>query len=582
MKKIRYWYSSLPLSSKITLLMALLITLLAGSFSLFSISFFNQAYSHETEQIARQRLELFAENLDRDLLAINNQIIETSTMPLFVRTIQRALEVPSKDLETLVNFQQFFKRIADSSPLIHSVHVITKDDILYSPYEQTSRTLGNDLSYPSLSHLQKVTLLPGGQNPFAPSRKSVPIVVALNLLGTSSYLELTNNLAADVFLIILLDEQVLLEKINSPGSAFFSYTNTLLFQGVPLLPEAPESDSAMIRFATPTQINGLELMMSIAKKSYKPLVAFMIIITIITALLVTGGGSVLISRISRHITSPFSAMTKMVKEMETGSYEFDIKPRYADETGTLIEGMNSMYHTIIQQMRQIKEEEQQKYRYLSQMLTEQINPHFIYNTLEIINMEVINGRQENASDMIATFAAFLRHTLNQGEDTTTLAQELEHCRKYLSIMNTRLGLQILIFDDIAPHLELFEIPKSILLPLVENAIRHGFETSSMQAQTVEHPSITITAKQKEDRYSIGVIDNGTKGIDIEQAYKALNEKSAQSGHIGLNNVLNRLKLYFDDVEAHVSSIPGYRNAITFTFSIDPDRGAPSGIAALAE
>ncbi len=59
---------------------------------------------------------------------------------------------------------------------------------------------------------------------------------------------------------------------------------------------------------------------------------------------------------------------------------------------------------------QIKDEEQQKYRYLSQMLTEQINPHFIYNTLEIINMEVINGRQENASDMIATFAAFLRHT----------------------------------------------------------------------------------------------------------------------------------------------------------------------------
>ncbi len=313
MKKIRYWYSSLPLSSKITLLMALLITLLAGSFSLFSISFFNQAYSHETEQIARQRLELCTENLDRDLLAINNQIIETSTMPLFVRTIQQALEVPSKDLETLVNFQQFFKRIADSSPLIHSVHVITKDDILYSPYEQTSRTLGNDLSYPSLKRTRSA-LLPGGQA-FRSSRKSVPIVVALNLLGTSSYLELTNNLAADVFLIILLDEQVLLEKINSPGSAFFSYTNTLLFKECHSCPRL-RVRFAMIRFATPAQINGLELMMSIAKRSYKPLVAFMIIITIITALLVSASGSVLISRISRHITSPFSAMTKMVKEMK--------------------------------------------------------------------------------------------------------------------------------------------------------------------------------------------------------------------------------------------------------------------------
>lgn len=581
MEKVRYWYSSLPLKSKITLLMALVITLLAGSFALFSISFFNQAYSHETEQIARQRLELFAQNLDQDLLAINNQIIETSTMPLFVRTIQRALEVTDKDLDALVVFQQFFKKIADSSPLIHSVHLITHDNVLYSPYEQSSRTANEYLFYSSLAQYRRVTLLPSIPNPFAPTRGSVPIIVALNLLGSSSYLELTNSRNAEVFLLILLDEQTLIEKINTPRSTFFAYTNTLSFQGQSLLPQGIDTDS-MIRFTTPTRLAGLELVMEIASKSYKPLATFMIIITIITALLVSGGGSVLIDKVASHITTPFSDMTAMVSQMKDGRYAFDIEPQYADETGTLIEGMNSMYRTIIQQMQQIKEEEEQKYRYLSQMLTEQINPHFMYNTLEMINMEIINGRQENASEMIGAFASFLRYTLNQGEDITTLAQELEHCRKYLSIMNTRLDREILLLDDVAPSLRAFEIPKSILLPLVENSIRHGFAVASSHNHTLDLPTITITAQRVEGGYAIGVIDNGEAGIDVDRAYKALNDRSAHSGHIGLNNVLNRLKLYFDNVQAHVSSIPGYRNAITFTLLVDPNRSTPGSIPTLTE
>ncbi len=175
---------------------------------------------------------------------------------------------------------------------------------------------------------------------------------------------------------------------------------------------------------------------------------------------------------------------------------------------------------------------------------------------------------------------FYATRLEPGEDTTTLAQKLEHYRKYLSIMNTRLGLQILIFDDIAPHLELFEIPKSILLPLVENAIQHGTKRLPCKLKllnTVDHNH----RKTKKTDYSIGVIDNGTKGLISSKRTKALNEKSAQSGHIGLNNVLNRLKLYFDDVEAHVSSIPGYQRDHLHVLNRSRS-GCSSGIAALAE
>ena len=161
-----------------------------------------------------------------------------------------------------------------------------------------------------------------------------------------------------------------------------------------------------------------------------------------------------------------------------------------------------MYRTLLLQMEQIKREEEEKYRYHSQMLTEQINPHFIYNTLEIINMEVHKEQYERASNMIQAFAAFLRYSLNQGEDTTTLDREVDHIRKYLMIMNTRLDARIILTCDYPPSLGEYRIPKSILLPLVENSIRHGFSPNTGDVELL--PVITIRARRDGQRVTLEI------------------------------------------------------------------------------
>lgn len=558
-------YSNLKLKSKISLLMMSVLILLSFSFCIISIIFFTSQYKKEASNIAKELFDLSTKDINQVLQNINASMVSTTVNETFVTTISTIIESEDRDLQALVKLQDPLAKILNSSSLISTSYLLDHHDNLYTIYDKRPQAKSSLLRYESLMDTRFITILPAMENPFSPTKKAIPLVIPMNLLGLSRYLEISKEKEPDILLIILLDEEALYQEINSSRSMFFRHENNLEFNGASILtlkPTKAMNIETSIILKNPTSISGLNLVMVIDRDSYMPLAMYIILFLILSTIILSAIGIFVISIISGKITSQFSSMTQMIDQMKEGTYDFSVKRRYNDETGTLIQGMNAMYSTLLGQMNTIQEEEELKYFYKAQMLTEQINPHFIYNTLEIINMEVINKNSETASDMIHNFASFLRFSLNQGEDTTTLSKEIEHIKKYLTIMNARHSAQIILTCDYPVFLQEYRIPKSILLPLVENSLRHGFNNIQAMSEFL-YPTIAVTAIEQKGEVTLSVTDNGS-GIDVKKAKDNIDGATGLSGHIGLFNIYNRLKLYFTDVKMDFSSIPFYKNTVSIT------------------
>ena len=128
--------------------------------------------------------------------------------------------------------------------------------------------------------------------------------------------------------------------------------------------------------------------------------------------------------------------------MENNTYETPYQTKYQDEIGQLNTAINSMYTTIQKQIQQIRENERDKYRAEIQLLSAQINPHFLYNTLECINMEILNNHKQTASSMLTNLSDFMRIGLNYGDELILLSNELLHAKSYINIMNFRFSQKL--------------------------------------------------------------------------------------------------------------------------------------------
>ena len=309
--------------------------------------------------------------------------------------------------------------------------------------------------------------------------------------------------------------------------------------------------------------SGLVMAMSIP--SFMPQMLPIIAISLTCLIAIAAIGIVSIRRISRFLTNPLNLMMRMIDEMKAYSYTNPVSPRFHDETGKLIDALNDMYSTIWEQTERIRDEEKQKYRYLSAMLTEQINPHFLYNTLETINMEIRGGKEQDASLMITDLAQFLRPLLNHGEPTITLAEELMNAEAYARIMNRRLNRKVRLDTHLDKDIEGLSVPKSILQPLVENSIKHGFSSLSPE-NGITDPEITICIERKDRILYISVSDNGS-GIDAEKVSQAIQE-SEETPHVGLKNVYERLKLHFGNADLSVTSYPYFENTIRIEIAME--------------
>ena len=250
---------------------------------------------------------------------------------------------------------------------------------------------------------------------------------------------------------------------------------------------------------------------------------------------------------SRYITMPIIKCKEALLRIRNNEVGILLENPYKDEIGELIDGFNEMsesLHDLIEKNKIISTlQKETEY----QMLIQQINPHFLYNTLEIINGLILGHKDTEAVNVCETLGKIFRYNLNQNK-WVTIQEEMRYIRQYLLIMKYKIP-DLSVYYDVEPQLEQYCILKSILQPLVENAMKHGFYQKSGEC------CLTITIQEERGRILLSVMDNGN-GIsrekyfqlqkELEDIKKNPNQKRDTSSHVGIRNVFQRMYLEYED------------------------------------
>ncbi|NLG87801.1 MAG: sensor histidine kinase [Clostridiaceae bacterium] len=270
--------------------------------------------------------------------------------------------------------------------------------------------------------------------------------------------------------------------------------------------------------------------------------------------------------ISRGISKPVRDLSKMM--LEIGDGDFSVYSTYdsKDEIGVLSRHFNEMVSQVKKLIQKVYEEELLKQKAELKSLRMQINPHFLYNSLESINwMARIRGVPE-IGKMVKALGDLMRASIS-GDDFITVGEEINNIENYLIIHKFLYGDKIEVNIDIKPEIEKFKIPKLILQPIVENAIVHGIENM------VGNGIINISGAVSGDIIMLTVTYNGL-GINEERIKTILSapEHSGRTnGHtnIGLKNVDRRIKIYYgEEYGVRIESKEGRGTKVTLSFPVD--------------
>ena len=245
--------------------------------------------------------------------------------------------------------------------------------------------------------------------------------------------------------------------------------------------------------------------------------------------------------ISTRITTPIEALEKSVNEIEAGNLNADVYVGGSYEIRHLGTSIQNMATQIRRLMDDIVAEHESKRKNEFDVLQSQINPHFLYNTLDIIVWMIENEKQADAVKVVTALARFFRISLSRGKSIITVRDESEHVRNYLTIQHMRFKNRFTY--EIEADEEVMDLAsvKLILQPLVENAIYHGMEFMDGDGE------IRIRVYRDGDDLYMKVSDNGL-GMTTEQIEKMFSDRkhvASKSGSgIGVRNVNERIRLYF--------------------------------------
>ena len=263
-------------------------------------------------------------------------------------------------------------------------------------------------------------------------------------------------------------------------------------------------------------------------------------------------------RLSEWITAPMRQLDLAVKEQEKGAESVDFHVNGPYEVEHLSRSVQSMVSTMRRLMEDIRQHEEEKRRSELDVLQSQINPHFLYNTLDSVVWMTENGRTQEAIVMLTALARFFRISLSNGRSIIPVADELEHARNYLTIQKMRYKNRFSADIFAEPGVGALYTSKLIVQPILENAIYHGMEYADGEGE------IHIRAFRAGEDVVIEVEDNGPGMPEevVEQLLKPSQEGTvprAKGSGIGLRNVHTRIRLTFG---------PAYGLSIRS----EPDRG----------
>ena len=253
--------------------------------------------------------------------------------------------------------------------------------------------------------------------------------------------------------------------------------------------------------------------------------------------------------LSRSLSRPVQEMTQAMARMQRGEQGVRVTPRTDDELGLLAQGFNRMAQQVEENLRCAVEHQRELNETRIRMMQAQLNPHFLYNTLDSMKWMGVTHGVPQVATLAQDLAGILRTSIS-GEEFVTLEQELELLERYIDIQlirfEDRFACEIEV-DDSLMHLL---VPKMVLQPIVENAVIHG-------VRDMDDGYIKVYARCEDGELRLYVQDNG-RGMDSEQSGALSFGVSSKPGeHLGLYNVDSILRLHFGEAYGlSVRSRPG--------------------------
>lgn len=254
---------------------------------------------------------------------------------------------------------------------------------------------------------------------------------------------------------------------------------------------------------------------------------------------------ILASLLSGRITLPLKRLMWGIKQSGEGNFQAKIEPVGTDEFDTIIEKFNQMNDKIQTLIEENYETHLKEMEAELKALNFQFNPHFLYNTLNIINYLAIENKQKLISSMLVDLSEMLEYTAkNPGE--VNFSEDLKYLKNYVNIMERRFEGKFKVEYEIEPELHNYSVPKFFLQPFIENALIHGLEDME------EGGRIKVSGRIDGSTRVFSIEDNG-KGMDPETVRRVLEPEESHRS-IGIDNINKRIKfLYGNEYGVQIES-----------------------------
>ncbi|WP_052427550.1 sensor histidine kinase [Neobacillus niacini] len=563
---IKNYLLSLPYRAKLILVFSLLILITASILGSITYYQFAKSSQNKTEEYQIQLADQINQHLNRYLKEM--QIISLS--PFYdqeVLDILQSHQTPSE----VTSFPPAAERVPMwryISSLIHmrneirGIHIMANDGTIFSNLDSNTvllKVFETDNDW--INRIKKAdgewVLLPLHKPNYYLNKDTSVFSVARLIRDPSSHEPLG---------IIKIDlKQELINEIVSNSNAkshifILDKNNEFIYPNKEdkLIESSflSEIENIKVNNYTNIPINGTDYMMVYHQSSYSGVKTIMltprssvfsevnhlrkvIILVVIVGILIS---FLLGFLLSKPLVGSIHSLRKAMGKVEKGNFAQRVTIQSNDEIGELGKGFNLMINEIDRLVSEVYTTSLREKEAEIRALQSQMNPHFLYNTLESINMLAITKGNLEVSDMVSSLGKLLRYTIDNSSKIITLDEELSFIRSYVAIQKVRIGENLQYTEGIEPNLNKVLLPKLVLQPLVENAIVHGI------FQQGGH--IFIKAYVERGLLKISIRDNG-KGITeleltklkrlIENQHTVSSEKH---NGIALTNVHERLQLLY--------------------------------------
>lgn len=322
------------------------------------------------------------------------------------------------------------------------------------------------------------------------------------------------------------------------------------------------ADSEKVFFHLPVKRYGLDVYaimpQSVLKASQKMLSRTLVMsVSALSVLMI-----ILYTYITKRLTNPLADLMDTIGRIRGGDTNLRVNYQVQDEIGKLGEEFNYMLDSIETLIGQQYQDKLLLNRAQYQALQTQINPHFLYNTLDTMSSIASIQNCELVSDLCQSLSNMFRYSLDMKYPYATVAREIAHLKNYIFVMNVRMRQEIRYHFDIDDDALLYSVPKISIQPLVENAINHGLKNKRGEK------NITIKIWQSEEKLYVMVRDDGV-GMDAEKYNRLLKENDTglveEGDSIGLLNINARLKMiYGEEYGLFIESEPGTGSSVYLT------------------